>query len=122
MSWCEWASIETALSAADRENASDFRVNAARLKACNATQHALIRLSPAIALSLCISLDFTMTANAGHLAHWARSCVRHSRLWQRDGLNLFSQVALKRLESDVTSVCIIHACKAADRVRPPVTA
>lgn len=38
MSWCEWASIETALSAADREDASDFRVNAARLKACNATE------------------------------------------------------------------------------------
>lgn len=38
MSWCEWASVETALSAADREDASDFRVNAARLKACNATE------------------------------------------------------------------------------------
>lgn len=38
ISWCGWASIETALSAADREDASDFRVNAARLKACNATE------------------------------------------------------------------------------------
>lgn len=48
-----------------------------------------------------------MTANAGQMEHWARTSVRHSPLWQSDGLNLFSEVALKRLESDVTSVCII---------------
>lgn len=48
-----------------------------------------------------------MTANASDLAHWARTCVRLSPLWQSDSLNLFSQVALKGLESDVTSVCII---------------
>lgn len=55
ISRCEGASIETALSAADREGASDFRVNAARLKACNATRDTLIRLSPAIALALHIA-------------------------------------------------------------------
>lgn len=99
--------VSQRLSRRRSERCSDFRVNAARLRACSATQHALICLSPAIALSLCISHDFTITANAGHLAHWARTSVRHSPLWQSDGLTLFSQVALKRLESDVTSVCII---------------
>ncbi len=106
-SWCDWPLSKRLSAPPTRKMPGTSEWMPRGQKACNATQHALIRLSPAIALSLCISHDFTITANAGHLEHWARTSVRHSPLWQSDGLNLFSQVALKRLESDVTSVCII---------------
>lgn len=73
---CQWPVPNRRSAPLIRKMPASSEANAARLKACNATQDALISLSPAIALPLCISHEFTIAANAGHLEHRARTSVR----------------------------------------------